>query len=262
MGVRGYAEGGTNVYGVYGYAANGSFNAAGYFSGNVYANGVLLTSDRKFKSDIAPLDNALQQVMKLRPASYQFKTTEYKSMHLPKGRQLGLIADEVKAVFPELVQRAVHPAVYDENDRTKILDPEVEYEGVNYQGFIPVLVASVKELKAENDDLKTRLEKLEKLLSANGNTIALNPSIAFLEQNIPNPSHGLTTIRYGIPDGTTSARLILVNAKGQTLKEVNISAKGSGQVNLDVAALPAGTYTYSLFINGKEADNKKMVITR
>jgi hypothetical protein len=262
MGVRGYAEGGANVYGVYGYAAKGSFNAAGYFSGNVYANGILLTSDRKFKSDILPLGNALQQVMKLRPASYQFKTAEYQGMNFPKGRQLGLIADEVQTVFPELVQRAVHPAVYEENDRTKVLSPEVEYEGVNYQGLIPVLVASVQELKAENDELKTRLQKLETLLNAKGNATDLNPSIAFLGQNIPNPSKSFTTIQYGVPDGTTSARLILINAKGQTLKEVNIGGKGNGQVNLNIAALPAGMYRYSLFINGREADSKQMVITK
>src|SRR5207244_3378757 len=126
-GVYGEASGGNYAYGVFGTAYDGSsINAAGYFNGNVYANGVLLTSDRKFKKDISPVEKALPQIMKLKPSTYQFKGDEYKGMHLPKGRQMGLIADELKQVFPELVQKAVKPARYDEKDRTKVIDPEVE----------------------------------------------------------------------------------------------------------------------------------------
>jgi hypothetical protein len=103
FGIVGTASGGTSNYGVLGQANSGTtFTAAGYFNGNVYATTYQLISDRKFKSDIIPLNNALQEVMKLKPSAYSFKTGEYKSMHLPEGKQIGLIADEVKEVFPEL----------------------------------------------------------------------------------------------------------------------------------------------------------------
>jgi hypothetical protein len=37
--------------------------------------------------------------MKLKPVNYQFKTTDFPEMQLPHGKQMGLIADEVKQIF-------------------------------------------------------------------------------------------------------------------------------------------------------------------
>jgi hypothetical protein len=121
-GVNGAAYGNNGIgsrYGVYGTAAYGSFNAAGYFQGAVWATSYHTISDGKFKQDVHPLENSLTKLLKLRPTSYMFKTEQFKGMHLPKGKQIGLIADEVKAVFPELVEIAVSPAEYDGEDRTK-----------------------------------------------------------------------------------------------------------------------------------------------
>ena len=143
-----------NFYGVFASADGGAFNAAGYFEGNVYSNNVLLTSDRKFKKDIIPIEHPLDQLLKLKPATYQFKTEEYKGMHLAKGKHMGLIADEVKQVFPQLVETAVHPAEFDKEDGKKLLSPEISYEAVNYFGLIPVLIASVQELSKKTDKIE------------------------------------------------------------------------------------------------------------
>jgi hypothetical protein len=271
-GVYGIGNGGVNAYGVYGIAANGSsFNAAGYFSGNVYANGVLLTSDRKFKQDIQPVAYGLEQVLKLKPSVYSFKMGEYKSMNLPKGKQLGLIADEVKQVFPELVSQAVHPAEYDNNDREKVISPEVKYEAVNYQGLIPVLIASIQELKATNDFQQQQIEKQQQQIGdltvlvnklTNGLTPITLSGTGVLEQNTPNPASSTTIIRYRVPEEIISARLTITNAKGQVIKTISLNNRGIGQVSLNTAALAAGTYNYSLFVDGKQADTKRLVIAR
>ncbi len=42
------------------------------------------------------------------------------------------------------MNKAMHPVQYDKDNKT-VVSPEVKYEGVNYQGFIPVLMASVQE---------------------------------------------------------------------------------------------------------------------
>jgi flagellar hook assembly protein FlgD len=73
---------------------------------------------------------------------------------------------------------------------------------------------------------------------------------------------GTTTIRYSVPEQTTSARLTLINAKGQVVKTITLGNRGTGQVNLNTAALAAGTYHYTLFVNGKQADTKRLVIAR
>ena len=147
----------------------GTFNAAGYFNGDVWADNYFTISDRKLKTGITQLtaSASLEQLMRLKPSAYEFKTADYPQMGLPKGKQIGLIADEVKQVFPELVKEAVHPAQY-EKDKRMILHPEEKYEGINYIGFIPVLIASIQEqqktiddIKAENEAMKAENQELE-----------------------------------------------------------------------------------------------------
>jgi hypothetical protein len=270
-GVLGSTTGGSNAYGVFGRAGNAtSFNAAGYFVGDVHATSFITTSDRRFKQDIQPVEHGLEQVLKLKPTTYTFKTTEFNGMHLPEGRQLGLIADEVKEVFPELVQQAVHPAEYDKEDRTKVISPEVKYEGVNYQGLIPVLIASVQqlnekdkeidELKEENKNIKERLMKLETLLTSGNNAVSLTST--YLEQNTPNPVQGSTIIRYHVPEASKSARLTLTNVKGQVMKTMTLNNRGTGQVNLNTQGFAAGTYNYTLYVDGRQVDIKRLVVTR
>lgn len=103
---------------------------------------------------------------------------------------------------------------------------------IRYNEFVVPLVEAVQELSKENEELKkndeelkkkndafeARLQNLEALITSNNNAMSMNVSSAYLEQNAPNPSRSNAIIRYGIPDGSTSARLNLTNSKGQVLK--------------------------------------------
>jgi hypothetical protein len=264
-GIQGSAIGSAGSrYGVYGSATGGSFNAAGYFNGAVWASSYKTISDRKFKEGITPLEHTLQQVMKLKPAAYQFKTGAYQSMQLPTGKQIGLIADEVKQVFPELVQQAVHPAEFKEDSREE-LSPEIHYEGLNYQGLIPILIAAVQELKTENDQQQQQINELKetvaKLLNAQ-NVNGKNLTSAFLKGSIPNPSNGTALIRYYVPHNSGTAHLVFTDTKGAIIKSITLNHKGDGQLSVDMTAWTAGTYTYTIYINGTQADSGKLVIVR
>lgn len=269
-GVYGEANGTAGSrYGVYGYATGGDFNAAGYFDGDVYATNYLSISDRKFKTDITQLQNALDKLMRLNPASYRFKTDENPKMGLPKGEQVGLIADEVKQVFPQLVNVAVRPAKYDK-DRSKLLSPEVSYEAVNYVGLVPVVISAIQEQQQQIQALKKKADKvdalekelaeLKALLTKNNGIVSV--SSAYLESAVPNPSHGTTVIRYQLPEAATAATLILVNQKGQTLKTIALTSRGAGQVNLNTSELASGVYTCTLWANGREVASKQLVVTK
>jgi hypothetical protein len=61
-------------------------------------------------------------------------------------REIGVIAQEVEAVFPELVTRW----------------GEEGYRAVDYGRLTGVLIEAVKELKAQNAALQRRIEKLER----------------------------------------------------------------------------------------------------
>ena len=56
-------------------------------------------SDRRLKTDIHPLTDALDALARLQPVRYRFR----EGANRPEGVHIGLIAQEVEAVFPELV---------------------------------------------------------------------------------------------------------------------------------------------------------------
>jgi hypothetical protein len=94
------------------------------------------------------------------------------------------------------------------------------------------------------------------------NTYSLSVTTAYLEQNIPNPTAGTTTIRYHLPANSHAAHLLLTDMTGQTVKRLHLNSTGSGTVTIDTAALAVGVYAYSLIVDGQQADAKRLVIVR
>ena len=88
------------------------------------------TSDERLKTDLIPITNGLQKVDSLRSVTGRFKTDEEGTS------RAFLIAQDVQAVFPEAVNT---------------LNDEIGTLGLAYTDVIPLLVASIKELKAIND---------------------------------------------------------------------------------------------------------------
>jgi hypothetical protein len=91
-------------------------------------------SDERHKDVIEPIENGLTKVASLRAVIGKYKTDTEGT------RRSFLIAQDVQEVLPEAV---------DANDPENL--------GLKYTEVIPLLVASIKELKAEVDALKARL---------------------------------------------------------------------------------------------------------
>lgn len=158
------ATGGTIAYGIYSEASGGSTsNFAGYFSGNVYTTGLYQSSDRKLKTEIKPLQNAIATILSLRPSEYKYATTKFQEMHLPEGMQYGLIADEVMQVIPGAVQKAFQPAQYENHDSVngRKLSDAVEFDAVNYVQMIPILIGAIQEQQIQIDALKQQNATLQ-----------------------------------------------------------------------------------------------------
>ena len=100
--------------------------------------------DEKFKKNVHEIDNALDKLSKLRGVGFEWRQDEYAQMRFADGPQIGVIAQEVEAVLPELVN-----------------SPDASYKTVDYTKLTAVLIEAVKELKAENEELKQRMAKLE-----------------------------------------------------------------------------------------------------
>ncbi len=100
-------------------------------AGTIRGNNVS-PSDQRLKQNIQPLENALAKVDQLRGVSFEWKDKDQDA-----GTQVGMIAQEVETVLPELVST----------------DSE-GYKSLAYDKMTAVLVEAVKALKAQNDALK------------------------------------------------------------------------------------------------------------
>ena len=89
--------------------------------------------------------------------------------------------------------------------------------------------------------------------------VELTNKAAILYQNMPNPFGDGTSIRYFIPEGVKNAAIIFHNEFGQELKTVEITEKGMGQINLTTTNLTSAIYTYSLLVDGKLLETKRMM---
>lgn len=201
------------------------------------------TSDKRLKTNIRETKFGLADVNKIQVRDFNFIGS--------KTEQTGFLAQQLYEVFPEAVSKG--------GDDAKTRPWMVDYGRVT-----PLLVKGMQELSKENEQLKQELAELRQMVLdlKNGRVNTVNTSSAFLETAMPNPARTATTIRYSVPESTTSARLTLVNAKGQVMKELSLNNSGTGQVNLSTANLPAGVYTYTLMINGQQAASKQLVIAR
>jgi len=114
-----------------------------YVEGTGYATTMWKTSDLKFKKDITDLNQSLPKLMALRGVSYNWKKDEFPNRGFDHQRQLGIIAQELESVFPELVKE-------DENGD----------KAVNYDGMIPVLLEAIKEQQQMIEDLQQTVNQL------------------------------------------------------------------------------------------------------
>jgi len=111
-------------------------------NGNIRATTLILTSDGGLKKEIQPVNNALDKISQLRGVSFEWKDD---SANIDR-KHMGVIAQEVETVFPEVVYG---------KDGDKAVD---------YPSLIAPMIEAIKELKTSNETLKQKLESQETLI--------------------------------------------------------------------------------------------------
>jgi hypothetical protein len=170
---------------------------------------------------------------------------------------VGVLAQDMQQVAPYTVGEFTY------QDSTGKTEQYLDYDpnAVTY-----VLVNAAKELKAENENLKAQLNKLEDEMAQLRQLVLKDspdkPSSARLYQNQPNPYGRTTIIKYFVPETTTDARLQVFSMTGQEVLSKELTRKGNGEVELTSEQFGAGTYVYRLTVDGRVIDSKKMVLTR
>jgi hypothetical protein len=97
----------------------------------------------------------------------------------------------------------------------------------------------------------------------NNLTVALeNTQAIVLNQNEPNPFAENTTITWNIPSTENkelNAMLLFYDNTGSVLKTVKINQPGSGSLLVYGSKLSSGIYTYSLVVDTKTVETKRMM---
>ena len=102
-------------------------------TGNITA---FYTSDIRLKKNIKPILNAIEKIDKMNGVEFDWKDG-FDTIHSAKGHDIGLIAQDVESVLPEIV-----------NTR------ENGYKAIRYEKIVAVLIEAIKELKQQVDELK------------------------------------------------------------------------------------------------------------
>jgi len=135
-----------------------------------------------------------------------------------------------------------------------------------YSDLVAVLIEGIKEMSQSLHEQNNKILELENLLISNGQNLTNTDVLSsvndiLLYQNIPNPFNKDTEIAYRIPKNV-KAFIGVYNLNGLQLKKYPLMNNATqGKIVISSSELNPGIYLYSLIINGKEIDSKKMVLT-
>ena len=241
---------------------------AGYFAGLTLSGGpALVISDSTLKTNVRNITDAMTIINALQPRTYDFDPTVNSGFALTNKHQYGFISQEVERVIPDVVQDIQGPIQIDAEG--VVTENNTTYKAMNYDALVSVLVKGMQEQQHEIEELKSMILlccesravskmngteeiKVMDIKISDKNTIVLN-------QNVPNPFAESTSISYFIPEIFTKAQLIFTNVQGQVIKSLDIKEMGKGQINVFADDLTSGQYTYTLVVDGKTIQTKKMI---
>ena len=253
---------------------------AGYFYGPVYMTESLTvpsintTSDLRLKENVVSLESkddngeqTLQKVLSMNVVEYNLKERQQTQagnadVELPDEmaamieadkkdkaalaaqRHYGLIAQELQEICPTLVQKG-----------------QDGYLSINYIELVPLLIRSIQTLKQELDAVKGGSEYKTRSIGGETDDFSAAATGNVLYQNTPNPFKEQTTIRFRLADDAQNAAICIFDMSGKMLKKLPVT-QGMTSVTVNGYELGEGLYLYSLLVNGREIDTKRMILSK
>lgn len=270
------AHNGAGIYGTSNISENGTYidgRYAGYFNGNTKVvgnlnvtgtvSGLLLGQSANFIGETRNLNSKIENVSNnlsgLTAISYykdnpmsaksivnygdtiveEQKMTIIESQNIAK-KHFGLSADRLEEVYPDLV--------YINEDGSK---------SINYVEMIPLLVQSINELKLKIEEMESKKGSETALI----NNVRENDVNAVLYQNSPNPFSTSSIVKLIIPNSAKTALMYIYDMTGKQIDKLTISERGNVSLTLNNDKLNSGMYLYSLIVDGKIIDTKRMIVS-
>jgi hypothetical protein len=228
----------------------------------VYSYNYSSPSDIRFKENIRDIQNPLALILKMKGVRFDYKKENYYNDTIIKSpvaraklekerkNKVGFIAEDLNKILPEVVTH----------------DDSTDTYGIDYSKVVPVLVEAIKMQQLQIDSIKQIIKKNTGSLKSAKDSIQIenisnlsdNP---YLEQNVPNPFSVATSINFYIPLDNQKAEIFIYNMQGLQKEAYVINSKGKSSITINGSELQAGMYLYTLIVDGKEVDTKKMILT-
>ena len=132
----------------------GNLNGFWMYNGSFISTGPH-TSDIRLKKNIEPLTNGLDKIMKLNPVTFDWDETIVPDLAEKYPHMVGLIAQEVEEVVPEVVYKTMVNSVKDGKEKGRV------YKRVLYENLVAHLIDGMKEQQKQIEELKQRISELE-----------------------------------------------------------------------------------------------------
>lgn len=261
-----------------------------------YVSGITNLSDSRFKKNVKEDVHGLDFIMKLKPVTYNLDVKKLNAFLGIERTKNNNLSDEENAKISTIeeegakekeaivssgflaqdVERAAKEVNYNFDGLKKPVN-EKDHYGLNYTEFVVPLVKAVQEQQKmideqqkQNLEQQKQIDELKKIITtlcSNSSTETIsriavnlnNKDIVLLNQNAPNPFAEQTVINYNIPQNVSNAQIVFYDLSGQLIKSVEIKTKGQGQLVVYSNDLSIGAYSYTLLIDGKVFETKKMI---
>jgi hypothetical protein len=141
-------------------------SAALHVTGDLVTTGEITAgfSDIRLKDEITLIENPLEMISNINGFYYRHNELAKSLGFSDDKREVGLSAQEVQKVLPEIVRKAPFDIVRDDDNNITSKSGE-DYLTICYERLIPVIIESIKELNNEINKLKKENKELRKIIS-------------------------------------------------------------------------------------------------
>lgn len=217
------------------------------FSHHVITKNLTIDSDERIKKNITEINNTIENIKKIKSVTYnytgQFENTPDQVLKNESNKEIGFLAQNLLEVYPELVTNR----------------EDIGHYTVNYIGMIPILLSAIKEQQVLIEELQQIVNKgaantgVYKSSNLNNNNI--------LYQNNPNPFNEETLIKFNLTENSTNVSINVYDLNGKQIKKYSIQDTNQKSIKIYSSDLYPGIFYYSLIVDGKEVDTKKLILT-
>lgn len=273
-----------NIVAYYAPASNSNF----VFNTNLRVNGVNITSDARLKENVQTLQNPLNIVSQLNGVSYNYKLSEinkYREQDASKfteaqnmqnsasvssnaaltgkenddklyqnavdrkeaedasRKRIGFLAQDIEKVLPELVQT-------DENG----------IKSIDYIGFIPLIVESLKEMQQTIQAQQNEIDILQSFLPEESKSLLRSTSTDnIVIEGAKLYNRAGSSVSYTLPSTFANAYLQVFDIAGRMLKKITLTT-ANDIVEINPTEIGLGTFIYVLYVDGQKADTLKKFV--